>query len=134
LGGRRRRTINRGVQCLSDRWTRFGSNENTHMGRQLLTQREMRRVAADPSLIFTWAYASVCVCVCVSLEEISCFKWVKVRLASYYCLHSRSYIITVNCIMDRERERENSVKKKRREKASAGEHQRQMKECCECIL
>ncbi len=34
------------------------------------------------------------------------FKWVKVRLASYYCLHSHSYIITVSCNMDGEGERD----------------------------
>ncbi len=46
----------------------------------------------------------MCVCVCVCTPGDFRFKWVKVRLASYYCLHSRSYIITVNCNMDREGE------------------------------
>ena len=122
----------------------------------------------------------VCVCVCVCTPGDFRFKWVKVRLASYYCLHSRSYIITVSCNMDGEGEREGNrlreeggqtvreryrgwrckkasrrrkrggrkaqgskgemetgeekSEKKTRKKARTREHQRQMKECCECIL
>lgn len=48
----------------------------------------------------------MCVRVHVCTPGDSRFKWVKVRLASYYCLHSCSYIITVNCTADREGERD----------------------------
>lgn len=48
-----------------------------------------------------------CACACV-LQGIPVFKWVKVRLASYYCLHSRSYITAVNCATDGEGEADGS--------------------------
>lgn len=57
-----------------------------------------------------WAWrARVRGCVCVYSGG---FKWVKMRLASYYCLRSCSYIITVKYMMNTEDRIQRELKEK----------------------
>lgn len=64
-------------------------------------------IQAYECVVFVCVCERACACACV-LQGIPVFKWVKVRLASYYCLHSGSYIIAVNCTADGEGEADGS--------------------------